>query len=140
MDFGEIYTPPGGPPQGAPLNRAILPAVGEDGVRRLLQLHYKNLEASPIRGMFSDDMEAAADKSADFFIQVIGGPPYFSQKHGPPRMRARHIPFPISERARQIWLDCFRKAMDELPFPEEFRAEFEDFLVSFSAWMVNRKS
>ncbi len=139
MDFNDIYTPPGGPPQGQPLNREILPALGESEVRRLLQLHYKNLEASPIRGIFSEDMVAAADKSADFFIQLMGGPPYFSQKYGPPRMRARHIPFPISEKSRQIWLDCFRRAMDDLPFSPEHRPEFEAFLESFSAWMVNRR-
>lgn len=90
-------------------------------------------------GLFPEDLEAASQKSADFFIQVMGGPPLYSQKHGPPRMRMRHMPFPISARARDIWLDCFTKALDELPFPADLRAEFEEFLNSFSAWMINTR-
>lgn len=133
----EQYTPPGGPPQGNPPSREILKTVGEEGIRRLLLLHYRNLESSPIRNLFPEDMEASADKSADFFIQLLGGPPHYSQKYGPPRMRARHMPFVITPRARQIWLDCFRKALDELPFPAEYRGEFDKFLDDFSDWMVN---
>ena len=53
-------------------------------------------------------------------------------------MRARHLPFEITVDARDIWLDCFREALDELPFPAEHRAEFEEFLDGFSMWMVNR--
>lgn len=136
--MSDFYTPPSGPPQGKPPSPEILKKIGEEGLRTLLRLHYQNLEGSSIRGMFPEDMLQSADKSADFFIQLLGGPPYFSQKYGPPRMRARHMPFPISEKARQIWLECFLKAMDDLPFPGEFRAEFVRFLEDFSAWMVNR--
>ncbi len=134
----EVYTPPGGPPQN-PIDRNILPAVGADEIRRLLHRHYANLAASPIRGMFPEDLDLSADKSADFFIQAMGGPPLYVQKYGPPRMRARHMPFPINETARQIWLGCFRQALDDLPFPVEHRAAFEEFLDSFSAWMVNSR-
>ncbi|MEQ9363794.1 MAG: hypothetical protein RIF32_06110, partial [Leptospirales bacterium] len=82
-------------------------------------------------------LEAAANRSADFFIQIMGGPAYYSRKHGPPRMRMRHLPFEIHGPARDLWLECFRDALDELPFPAEYRAEFEEFLASFSMWMVN---
>jgi len=136
----DIYIPPGGPPQSAPPSREILTTVGEQYIRDLLQAHYKELETSPIRSMFPGDLRESAERSADFFIQLLGGTPYFSQKYGPPRMRARHMPFAITEDARQIWLGCFRKALDSMEFPSRFREEFERFLVDFSAWMVNRKS
>ncbi len=82
---------------------------------------------------------AAADKSADFFIQLMGGPPLFVQKHGPPRMRARHMPFEVTEDGRKEWLRCFQEALDEQSFPAEYREAFDDFLESFSAWMVNSR-
>jgi len=135
-----IYVPPGGPPQGPPLDRRMFAAIGEDGIRQLLLLHYGNLSRSSIQGMFATDLEKAANRSADFFIQIMGGPPLYSQKHGPPRMRARHMPFLITEEARQVWLDCFLRAMEDLPFPAEFAPEFKRFLDEFSAWMVNAKS
>jgi len=138
--MSEIYIPPGGPPQSSPPSPEILKVLGEEGIRKLLSLHYKNLEDTSIRNIFAKDMEQSAQRSADFFIQILGGTPYYSQKNGPPRMRQRHMPFEITEEARLIWLDCFRRAMDELPFPQEYRKSFEDFLESFSAWMVNRKS
>lgn len=82
---------------------------------------------------------AAADKSADFFIQLMGGPPLFVQKHGPPRMRARHMPFEVTESGRQEWLKCFQEALEEESFPAEHRQAFDAFLDSFSAWMVNSR-
>ena len=130
------FIPAGGPPQ-KPLNRELFAIMGEDRIRKMLSLHYQNLEQSKVRALFPEDMETAAQKSADFFIQIMGGPPYFSQKQGPPRMRARHMPFAITPQARDIWLDCFLRALDELPFPENERPEFEEFLRDFSLWMIN---
>ena len=109
-------------------------------MRQLLRLHYNHLLKSSIAHMFPNEPDAAefaAQKNADFFIQIMGGTPHFSKKHGPPRMRARHMPYEITNRAKDVWLDCFFRAMDDLPFPEEDREEFKAFLVSFASWMVN---
>jgi len=137
--MSDIYVPPGGPPQGPPPDTRILQSLGEDGIRKLLSLHYQNLQIASIRDMFPNNMEDAAQRSADFFIQILGGPPYYSQKNGAPRMRQRHLNFPITEKAKEVWLECFKKAMDDLPFTPEYRQNFEEFLESFSAWMVNRQ-
>lgn len=142
MSEREIYTPPGGPPDIPPLSREILAAVGEAEVRRLLQLHYERLGTSGVRHLFpptAEGLREAAERSADFFVQVLGGPPHYSLRRGPPRMRARHIPFRIDEAARQEWLRCFRDALDALPFPAAHRPEFERFLERFSTWMVNTR-
>jgi hemoglobin len=57
-------------------------------------------------------------------------------------MRARHIPFEIDEKARQIWLGCFMKTIENADkkynFPPQHMEGFKDFLESFSAWMVNK--
>lgn len=63
--------------------------------------------------MFPKILEESKIKSADFLIQVTGGPFLYSRNYGPPRMRARHLPFPIDEKARRIWLSCYRKALDD---------------------------
>lgn len=134
-----MYVPPDGPPQ-KPVDRGLYQKLGEDAIRRMLSLHYRNLGDTSIRDMFPEDLEEAAQRSADFFIQIMGGPAYFNERYGPPRMRMRHQPFPITEEARQLWMQCFREALDELPFPEEDRPDFEEFLESFSRWMVNTAS
>ena len=118
--------------------------MGEANIFRLLEDFYTALEASAIRKIFPDDMQAASQKSAAFFVGLLGGPPLFHQRHGPPRLRSRHLPFPIDDTARQEWLRVFfatlEGAEEKYDFPAEHLPGFRDFLTSFSSWMVNRRS
>lgn len=136
-----MYTPAGGPPQGPRPSPRILDAIGVDGVFALLADLYAELEQSPVRALFPEDMRAASERSAAFFVQLLGGPPLYVERHGPPRMRQRHLPFEIDERARGVWLACFdtvlRRHVDERRFPEAELEGFRGFLRAFSAWMVN---
>jgi len=137
-----IYTPPGGPPQGPGPNPAIYGIMGEANIFKMMLDFYKELETSPIRNLFPDDMEEASKKSAAFFVTVLGGPPLYFEKYGSPRMRARHLPFEIDESARKVWLACFDRVLEgadvKYAFPMQHMQSFKDFLKSFSAWMVNK--
>ena len=57
-------------------------------------------------------------------------------------MRARHLRFEIDESARQVWLRCFDKVLEDADvkyqFPMEHMPGFKDFLIRFSSWMVNK--
>ena len=116
--------------------------MGEDNIFAMMSDFYKELEKSEVRPLFPADMEEASKKSAAFFVGILGGPPLYAQKYGSPRMRARHLPFEIDERARQVWLGCFEKTLEgadvKYQFPLEHLQSFKDFLTSFSAWMVNK--
>ena len=137
-----VYTPPGGPPQGPGPSSEIYRTMGETNIFRMMLDFYEELEKSEIRRLFPANMEEASRKSALFFVTVLGGPPLYLQKYGPPRMRARHLPFEIDEPARQVWLRCFDKTLEDADvkykFPPEHLEGFKDFLKSFSAWMVNK--
>jgi hemoglobin len=137
-----VYTPPGGPPQGPGPSSEIYRTMGEANIFRMMLDFYEELEKSEIRRLFPANMEEASRKSALFFVTVLGGPPLYLQKYGPPRMRARHLPFEIDEPARQVWLRCFDKTLEDADvkykFPPEHLEGFKDFLKSFSAWMVNK--
>lgn len=136
-----VFVPPSGPPKESPPK--IYSILGEENIRKLLKYHYKFLSESEIKDLFPTGikLEESANKNADFFIQALGGPPYFTQKYGPPMMRARHLKFPIDYKKREVWLNCFFKAIEELKkeidFPEEEEKKFKDFLIRFSEWMVN---
>ena len=103
---------------------------------------YQELEKSEVRHLFPADMEEASKKSAAFFVGLLGGPPIYVEKYGSPRMRARHLPFEIDERARRVWLACFDRVLDgaeaKYQFPVQHLQGFKDFLRGFSAWMVNK--
>jgi hemoglobin len=135
----EIYVPPVGPPQGPPPSKEIFIKLGEDKIRELVKLFYDEIETSSIRSMFPESLEESIPKSADFMVQVLGGPPNYVQKYGPPRMRMRHIPFIIDEKARRAWLGCYKKALEKSNIPEPENKMIWDFLVDFSSWMVNTK-
>ncbi len=139
----EVYVPPEGPPQVAAPSRAIYAAMGEENIFKMLEDFYIELEQSFIRPMFPEDMIAASRKSAAFFVGLLGGPPLYHQRYGPPMLRARHLPFAINDKARVEWLRCFDLILDnateEYNFPAEHLQGFRTFLHRFSTWMVNRR-
>ena len=139
----EIYIPEGGPPQ-TQVPSGVFARMGQVNIRRMIHDFYGELERSPIRDMFPEDMETSAEKSALFFIGFLGGPPLYQQQYGPPMLRKRHFPFPITEEARQVWLACFDRILDDAAerydFTEDQVPVFREFLHRFSGWMVNRRS
>ncbi len=122
-------------------SREIYAHMGHDNVYRMLEDFYRELETSSIRAMFPKDLARASRKSAAFFVQLLGGPQEYSERFGPPRMRARHLPFRITQQARDEWLACFERVLDhavtDYHFPEQHLPGFRQFLRDFSRWMVN---
>ena len=130
------------PPVQKP-NSGFLSEVGEQGIRDLLTRLYTCLDKSPIRNIFPADdtqgMMEASQVSADFFIQICGGPQYFNQNRGMPQMRGRHAPFAITAEARLHWLSCFEEALKPLEgkVSEENLQSFWNYINIFSIMMIN---
>lgn len=139
-----IYTPQGGPPQTDAIPSAVYEAMGEENIIAFFHAFYRRLAESSIADMFpksEKNLLRAADKSADMFTFLFGGPHLYQKRHGPPMMRARHIPFVIDEAARESWLACYRATLDEsvdkFSMPAEHVDAVWNFVTAFSAWMVN---
>ena len=141
MSERQIYVPPGGPPRVARPDPEIYSRMGEQNIFLMLEDFYRELGQSAIASMFPPDLVRASQKSAAFFVGLLGGPPLYQQRYGNPMMRARHIPFIIDEAARQEWLACFDRvlaqAAQKYDFPQEHIPGFRAFLDGFSSWMVN---
>jgi len=45
-----------------------------------------------------------------------GGPAFYIEKYGHPRLRQRHTPFSIGKSERDQWLWCMNKALDKSEF------------------------
>ncbi|PAY15314.1 globin, partial [Rhodopirellula sp. SM50] len=54
------------------------------------------------------------NKLFKFLSGFFGGPSLYIEEYGHPRLRARHLPFPIGESERDQWLLCMNRAIDEL--------------------------
>jgi len=136
-----VYVPPIDPGGIASPSREIYGLMGEAGIVRMIEDFYRELARSSLRPLFPSDMMASAQKSAAFFVGLLGGPPLYHQRYGNPMMRARHLPFRITPRAREEWLACFERVLADAPalygFPAQHLAGFRTFLRDFSKWMVN---
>jgi len=91
---------------------------GEEIVRKLVDRFYDLMdelpEAQTIRQLHAVDLSEARDKLFMFLSGWLGGPALYVEKYGHPRLRQRHMPFPIGIKERDQWLLCMNKAMDEL--------------------------
>ncbi len=136
-----MFTPSVNPQQIVSPSREIFAAMGQDNITRMIEDFYSELEISAIREMFPRDMRASSKKSAAFFVGLLGGPPLYHQRYGNPMMRARHLPFPINQVARDEWLACFERVLEHATerynFPAEYLEGFRKFLNGFSLWMMN---
>lgn len=136
------FIPPINPQQIPSPSREIYSSMGEDNITRMVADFYVELENSSIRDMFPQDMHGSATRSAAFFVGLLGGPPLYQERYGNPMMRARHLPFPIDQASRDVWLACFERVLEHAParyqFPPEHLEGFREFLRGFSLWMMNR--
>ncbi len=132
------------PPVTKPIPEFLL-EVREEGLRELISKHYDAIKESNIYPLFpQDDAEFAQAKvnSADFFIQICGGPAHFNANRGAPRMIGRHAPFAIDAKARERWLELYKPLLEELKeqgVTETSLYSFWNYLDIFSIWMINTK-
>lgn len=137
----KTLTPSGGPPQVGRPDPAIYQAMGQDNIYRMIFDFYHELERSSIRALFPADIDGSAEKSAAFFVGLLGGPPLYHERYGQPMLRQRHMPFPIDRAARDVWIACFKKTLVDAEakygFPAAHLAQFTEFLDQFSLWMIN---
>jgi hemoglobin len=121
-------------------DRDFYKVVGEEGIRKMVSRHYDLLIESSIKNIFPIDdreLEQSKTNSADFMIQICGGPDYFNQHRGRPRMADRHKGFSITSEGRIVWLNCYKQALLELEAPDHLTLSFWEYINIFSNWMVN---
>lgn len=115
---------------------------GEAGVRRLVDRFYDHMEDLPearrIRAMHPADLSESREKLWMFLVGRLGGPPLYVQAHGHPRLRARHMPFPIAQAEADAWMACMRLALAEEVQQPDLRAALEEFFHQVARFMRNR--
>ena len=91
---------------------------GEEGLRQMVDRFYDLMSELPetqaIRALHPDDLTDSRNKLFKFLSGFFGGPSLYIEEYGHPRLRARHLPFPIGEDERDQWLLCMNRAIDEL--------------------------
>ena len=119
----------------------VFAAIGEDGFGRLVAAFYRQVPADDILGPMypPDDLTGAEQRLRDFLIGRFGGPQRYIEQRGHPRLRARHVPFPIDRRASERWLTLMDRALEETALPADVEAVLRDFFEAVAAMMINRQ-
>lgn len=98
---------------------------GEEGVRRLVDRFYDLMDSIPeaegIRSLHPPDLKTSREKLYLFLVGWLGGPPLYVERYGHPRLRARHLPFPIGKAEADAWVHCMDGALDEHELPSDLR-------------------
>ncbi|EMV3113858.1 globin [Staphylococcus pseudintermedius] len=91
------------------------------GQERLYQLidHFYSLvkQDNRINHLFPGDFAETARKQKQFLTQFLGGPDLYTQEHGHPILRMRHLPFPIDDKAKEAWLENMHTAITHAQLP-----------------------
>jgi hemoglobin len=114
---------------------------GDPVVRAIVTRFYHRMdtlpEASGIRAMHAEDLSEAREKLFDFLCGWLGGPQRYVEKHGHPRLRARHLPFRIATPEAEAWMLCMRGALEDEVSDAALRTQVERALERLAGHMRN---
>jgi len=89
---------------------------GEAGARAISNRFYDIMAsdeyAKPLYDMHPLPLDRIRQVFFEFLSGWLGGPDLFSQKHGHPMLRKRHMPFQVNQDLRDQWMHCMNKTLD----------------------------
>ncbi len=115
---------------------------GEPAVRGLVDRFYDLMDLEPdyaaLRAVHGSTLDSARDKLFWFLCGWLGGPQHYVERFGHPRLRARHLPFPIGIRERDQWLACMAQAMREREVDPGLAERLAQAFFGTADWMRNK--
>ena len=119
---------------------AIYARVGEEGFATLVRGFYAQVPTDEILGPLypAEDLAGAEERLRDFLIGRFGGPQRYIEQRGHPRLRMRHAPFRIDQRARDRWVTLMNRALDRAELPGDITSALRSFFEQTATFMINR--
>jgi hemoglobin len=112
---------------------------GQPTIDRLVDRFYDEMDRAPaLRALHAPDLTEIRRVLKMYLAQWLGGPMDYSAERGHPRLRARHLPFPIGEPERDEWLACMRIALEATVEDREARDGIYDAMARLADFMRNR--
>src|SRR5512138_1188837 len=118
----------------------IFARIGEEGVARVVAAFYRLVPKDEVLGPMypPHDLAGAEARLRDFLIYRFGGPIRYLEERGHPRLRARHAPFGIDQKARDRWMQLMGDAIAESALPAEVQDAMRSFLDGIATFLINR--
>jgi hemoglobin len=112
---------------------------GEKTIRKIVDIFYSLVPKHPeLQHLFPKDLSHTKEKQFLFLSQFFGGPPLYTEKRGHPRLRARHLPFPIHQHTAEAWLSCMATTLDRVGIEPKVKEEMWSRLVMTAYHMINQ--
>jgi len=115
---------------------------GEVCVQALVERFYDLMDLEPkyveLRATHAPTLDEARQKLFWFLCGWLGGPQYYTDQFGHPRLKARHMPFKIGLIERDQWLACMDRAMIETKVPDDLRVQLKASFFQTADWMRNQ--
>ncbi|MFN3240378.1 MAG: globin [Planctomycetota bacterium] len=118
----------------------IYDLLGDAKLTAIVAAFYRRVPDDDVLGpMYPEhDLAGAEHRLRTFLIYRFGGPPVYIQERGHPRLRQRHMPFVVDQRARDRWMELMMAAIDEVFVDAEHRDYLEAFLGDIATFLQNR--
>lgn len=111
-------------------------------LRTLVDRFYDLMELEPefaaLRALHPSALDGSRDKLYWFLSGWSGGPNLYIEQFGHPRLRARHLPYPITSVERDQWLRCMAHAMHDTGLDETLQLRLMQSFYETADWMRNR--
>ncbi len=92
--------------------------IGEKALYDMIDYFYFLVENDQrINHLFPGDFKETSRKQKQFLTQFLGGPDLYTQEHGHPMLKKRHMEFRITTYERDAWLENMYKAINKAQFP-----------------------
>ena len=115
---------------------------GESRLCELVDRFYDLMELEPefagIHALHPKPNDSSREKLFMFLSGWMGGPDLFVERHGHPRLRARHLPFGIGTSERDQWLRAMAWAMEDIGMDEDLRMHLMQSFYQTADWMRNK--
>jgi len=116
---------------------------GAAGLRRLTKRFYELMdelpEAAACRAIHQESLAGAEQMLFEYLSFWLGGPPLFTERHGAPMLRARHLHVPIGNDETVGWLVCFHRAWTETVDDPDLGKEILPSVNSLALAMRNKE-
>ncbi|SCS53152.1 truncated hemoglobin YjbI [Staphylococcus caeli] len=92
--------------------------IGQHALYNMIDHFYYLVERDErINHLFPGDFEETSRKQKQFLTQFLGGPNLYTQEHGHPMLKRRHMDFKITIHERDAWLENMQHAIMHAQLP-----------------------